>query len=263
MSTKHPELFRDFKVGFIASARQKKVPLPRSPTLDEVLQLALLDLDLDDFQADIHELKLHGLEAKVREEHRDTKVNTSIHAEVHLHNYLVQEGMTDTSNYWNDSMFIASSKPTCRLCHYYFNSPSNDFRVQPPHMNLYYKWRLPEVDEKDEEALERYVEIMDEIIDQLQEDTLKLLKQKIPRGKRNDSRTDSHIGSGIGMGSYARSLGTQSVMSKVRGMMKADSEMHAASDENGDDWDDTAFNVKSQDGNGAPLLDDSSKWPLI
>jgi hypothetical protein len=266
-SVKRPGLFKNFKVGFIASARLKKIALPRSSNLDEVLQTALPEhLDSGDFDDDLEELRDFGLEAKVRAEHRDTKVNTRVHCETHLHNYLVKEGKIDPADYWGDSMFIACSKPTCRLCHYYFKSPSNDFRVQPPHMNLYYKWRLSEVDRKDEEALERYYDIMDEIIDQLQEDTLELLKQKVPLGKRNDSRTDSsRVVSRADPRSDTQSNRSMSAMSKMRlaatAMIKEEPDTPIL-DDNGEGYDDAGYNLAGQESDGVPLVRGSQKWPL-
>jgi hypothetical protein len=265
-SVKRPDLFKDFKVGFIASARQKRIHLPRSSNLSEVLKTALPEhLESGDFESDIAMLKLFGLEARVRAEHRDTKVNTRVHCEVHLHNYLVKEGKTDPSDYWGNSMFIASSKPTCRLCHYYFKSPSNDFRVQPPHMNLYYKWRLPDVDEKNEEALDRYYDVMDEIIDQLQEDTLELLKQKVPLGKRNDSRTDSsRVVSRADPRSDTQSNRSMSAMSKMRlaatAMIKEEPDTPNL-DDNGEEYVDMGY-LTGQEDDGAPLPHVSQRWPL-
>lgn len=131
-----------------------------------------------------------------------------VHAEVHLHNHLVQEGKTNPTDFWNGSMFIATSKPTCRLCQYYFSSPINDFQVQTSHMNLYPKWRFPDIyDDQGPEARELHEELLQDIIEQMQHDMLQMLRQKKPRGKTNDSRTDSHsrvstrisyLGTGLG-----------------------------------------------------------------
>ncbi|KAM0321437.1 hypothetical protein ACHAQA_010113 [Verticillium albo-atrum] len=59
-------------------------------------------------------------------------------------------------------------------------------------MNAYPKWRLPALDEgQDIDAAELREELLDEIIEKMQHDTLRIVEQKLPQGKRNDSRTDS------------------------------------------------------------------------
>lgn len=93
-------------------------------------------------------------------------------------------------------MFIATSKPPCRLCYYYFEEAVHDFQVQPPHMNLYSKWRLPDVEAGDDAATDYHAELIEDIFERMQEDTLKILQNKFPQWKRNDSRTESRNWSG-------------------------------------------------------------------
>jgi hypothetical protein len=58
-------------------------------------------------------------------------------------------------------------------------------------MNLYPKWRLPDVVDLDDASIEHRGEMMEDIMENMKEDTLKLLQKKFPQWKRNDSRTDS------------------------------------------------------------------------
>lgn len=166
--------------------------------LSKILSIAFPDLDPAEYESDITELKKHGLEETMREKLRGGVMKAMVHGEINLHDHLVQHGKTRASDFWNGSMFIASSKPTCRLCHYYFDSPGNDFRVQSTHMNLYPKWRLPDVYEDQGERAQRdREEMMEDIIEQMHDDTLRTLKEKLPDFRRNDSRTDSHAGSSV------------------------------------------------------------------
>lgn len=219
-----PDLFRNVQVNYIPSAPAKRTTLLGSTgdavILSDLLQTAFPDRDLEALRADITELERYGLGQRVLEQFHHRKVKARIHAEVHLHNHLVQHGKTRPADYWNNIMFIASSKPVCRLCHYYFESSDNEFQVQQPHMNLYPKWRLPDLDDNaDQAAMDRYEDVLEDIIEQMQRDTLNMFKEKVPKGKRNDSRTDSHVGSTAasryfrGASSDGRSNGTTSGLS--------------------------------------------------
>ncbi|VUC37219.1 unnamed protein product [Clonostachys rosea] len=179
---KWPEVFRSFKVNYIPSAKQKKAPSPMSAKLIGVLRYAFPEGDLDEFQDDIAELQTYGLESEIRKQFSDSRAKTYIHAEVHMHDYLTTVRKVKASDFWDGNMFIATSKPVCRLCHFYFQNDDNEFSVQAPHMNLYPMWRLP--DGASEEVLE-------DLIDKMQANTLNLIIEKLPQYKRYDSRTDS------------------------------------------------------------------------
>ncbi|CAG9988011.1 unnamed protein product [Clonostachys byssicola] len=181
-TTKWPELFKSFKVAYIPSAKQKKVVSPMSGKLTDVLHCAFPEYDLDVFQADVSELQKYGLELEICKQTLKRNTKTFIHAEVHMHDYLTRVRNVKASDFWDGTMFIATSKPVCQLCHFYFQNDDNEFSVQPPHMNLYPKWRVP--DDTSEEVLE-------DLIDKMQMNTLKLITDKQPSYKRHDSRTDS------------------------------------------------------------------------
>jgi hypothetical protein len=161
--------------------------------LSEIIPIAFPEHDASDFASDIAELQIFELDDIIQKQVHNRRIKSMVHAEVHLHNHLIQKGKTSSADFWNCSMFIATSKPTCRLCQYYFDSPTNNFQVQTSHLNIYPKFRLPDIyDDQDAEAKEHYEEVLQDIIDQMQHDTLQMLKQKVPKGKTNDSRTDSH-----------------------------------------------------------------------
>uniref|UniRef100_A0A8H7K4L2 Uncharacterized protein n=1 Tax=Bionectria ochroleuca TaxID=29856 RepID=A0A8H7K4L2_BIOOC len=182
-TTKWPELFKSFKVEYIPSAKQKKAVSPMSGKLTDVLHYAFPEYDLEEFQPDIAELQKYGLELEIDKQKFERNSKTSIHAEVHMHDYLSRVRKVKASDFWDGTMFIATSKPVCQLCHFYFQNDDNEFSVQPPHMNLYPMWRVP--DDASEEVLE-------DLIDRMQVNTIKLITEKHPYYKRYDSRTDSH-----------------------------------------------------------------------
>lgn len=158
---------------------------------DDVLKAAFPNVNLGIFATNIEELKKSGLDEEIVQQLQKPK-KTQVHCEVHLYDHLISQGKTRPSDFWDGSMFIATSKPTCKLCHYFFNDSENDFQVQSPHMNLYPKWRLPDIyEDQGDEVREHQEDLMDDILDNLRNETLQIVREKFPRFKRNDSRTDS------------------------------------------------------------------------
>lgn len=189
-----PKLFKDFTVNYISSSRLRKFSHPRAlhaPPM-EIIKAAFPGYDTSHYDSDIEELREHGLYAQIQKQEQEFPWKTQVHCEVNLQNHLMKTGKTRSCDLWEGVMFIATSKPPCRLCYYYFQHGDNDFQVQPSHMNLYPKWRLPDVaDLKDDASIEHRGELIDDILEHMQEDTLKILQKKFPQWKRNDSRTDS------------------------------------------------------------------------
>ncbi|RFU73328.1 hypothetical protein TARUN_8920 [Trichoderma arundinaceum] len=192
-SIKWPELFKNARISYISSARPKHIPVPKSSSINDIVSVALPEYDVPNLDADIAELEAFNLGEEIRQQLQKRRMTTLIHGEVQLHNYLVQRRKINSSDFWSGSMFIATSKPSCRLCHYYFDSPTNDFKIQASHMNIYPKWRLPDIYEnQNEEAKERFEKVVEHIIEKMQHDLLQAFQNKVWDGKRHDSRTDSH-----------------------------------------------------------------------
>lgn len=163
-----------------------------APSMMKVIQISFPDMDLEEYMEQIEALEDHGLRDYLQDELRHKSLRQFVHCEVHLHDFLILEKKTDPSQYWNNSIFIATSKPPCRLCHYYFSDMDNDFEVQSSHMNVYPRWRLPSIgEEQGNDARERQKEVIEDLIEQMQQDTLLIVRQNVPQGKRNDSRTES------------------------------------------------------------------------
>lgn len=196
---KWPKLFKDFTVNFIGSSRPRRFKDPRElpPSPMEIIKAAFPGYDTSYYDSDIEELRKYGLYAHIQQQGQEFPSKSQIHCEVNLHNHLVKNGKTRSCDFWEGVRFIATSKPPCRLCNYYFQDDDHDFQVQPSHMNLYPKWQLPDVvDLRHEVSFEHHGVLMEDILEHLQEDTLKILRTKFPQWKRNDSRTDSRNWSG-------------------------------------------------------------------
>ncbi|KAF4957336.1 hypothetical protein FSARC_11335 [Fusarium sarcochroum] len=193
-SEKWNSLFKNFSVEYIRSSRLQKFchPRPSYSSPNDIVEAAFPEHDLSHYETDIQELREHGLDKEIQKQEQEMPSKAQVHCEVKMHHHLVKNDKTRPCDFWNGVMFIATSKPTCRLCHYYFQDDENDFQVQPPHMNLYPRWRLPDVEGPEDKAgIRRHQELMDDILEHMQNDTLKILQRKFPQWKRNDSRTDS------------------------------------------------------------------------
>ncbi|GKT86905.1 hypothetical protein Ct61P_04755 [Colletotrichum tofieldiae] len=220
-----PELFTGFTVAYIPSARPARLSLPMpTPSPADVVSAAFPDMDYEVYETHIEQLRKYNLDHHIQDKLQQGPVDQLVHCEVHLQNFLVRGKMVEPYDYWNNSMFIATSKPPCRLCHHYFNDPDNDFLVQSSHMNVYPKWRLPDVYEGQEKGtFKRREELLDDIIEQMKRDTLLIVKEQHHQWKRNDSRTESWAGmasrggNGYGDRSDTRNSGRYSSTSGISG----------------------------------------------
>jgi hypothetical protein len=115
----------------------------------------------------------------------------SLHAEIVVYEYLLESGQTAVECYWNRWDYIGSSKPTCRLCHYYFEAlHGNKPGVRTSHNNLYRNWRLPEHHDGESLGVTRD-ELLSKLAQWLRADVVETLKEKKIRRKARDSNTYS------------------------------------------------------------------------
>ncbi|KAF5620327.1 uncharacterized protein FTJAE_11684 [Fusarium tjaetaba] len=170
-STKWPSLFKNFTVNYIPSSRLQRFTringLHASQT--DIIQGAFPGQDLSYYEDDIAELRRYGLDLFIQEQELKFPSKTLVHCEANLHSHLITAGKTRPCDFWDDVMFIATSKPPCRLCYYYFQDGDNDFQVQSSHMNLYPRWRLPDiVDSNDEASILHREELIEDIFEHMQ-----------------------------------------------------------------------------------------------
>ncbi|TQV90614.1 hypothetical protein IF1G_10766 [Cordyceps javanica] len=192
-----PELFRGFAVQYVPSAAPARSLVPRGAPLGQLLRLAFPPDEPPPLLGDVDELELEraGLlqdtvSALQRRGRRGRGSRTAVHCEAQLHGYLHNQGLTSPSQFLDGSCFIATSKPPCKLCHVYFDALSGTgFRVRAPHLNMYPRWRLPDLDDADGRA-----EVLEDMIEQMQDDTTSLLRSRRAQWRRNDSRTDTRAG---------------------------------------------------------------------
>jgi hypothetical protein len=189
-----PELFEIFEVRFIASSSPIRCPLRKVATISMEKIIGRMTSDpekMKSYKARAQELEKLGLDEKIRKQAGLKTFRPIVHAEVLLLDSLERDGGTHPSRFFNGYRYIGCSKPTCRLCHYYFSSRASDINVRSTHRNLYLNWRMPDVyQDYGPNATKERDELMDKILALIRADTFRTLTEKVPEKKHRDSNTE-------------------------------------------------------------------------
>ena len=187
------EMLKKCRISHIPSAKERRIPISPLVTAKDLARVGFPEFDAFEIEAEMNRLNIYDFDENIRKEIRTRNKKTMVHAEIQLHHHLIVKGKIFSSHFWESSLYIATSKPPCRFCQFYFNASDNDFQVQPSSMNLYLKWRLPDLlEDCDVKVLEHHEDVMATINEQLQEDILDIIQKRYPIGKDNDSLTNSH-----------------------------------------------------------------------
>ncbi|CRK30693.1 hypothetical protein BN1708_015832 [Verticillium longisporum] len=193
-STRWPELFQDFIVTAVPSSVPHAKPLAKSNlTAAQVIGQMMRHEDAPPYLDQVAELQKFGLDNLIQQQVATSTFKPIVHAEVLVHNYLLKREINIASQYWHGWKTIGGSKPTCRLCNYYFIShPDRLDQVRDSHRNLYPNWRLPDVFESEgTRGNKARLDLLDDIIARVRDDTKRTLREKVPLGKKHDSNTFS------------------------------------------------------------------------
>lgn len=203
---KWPKFLQTVEVDFVQSGKRKRRQLVKFTEVDEILRLALPGADLNGLcppKNSDQESQLRGI---IEREWNKANFRLYMHAEMQLYMYLVQQGKTEPEHFWQDNPLIATSKPPCRLCRQYVEGAGHDFQIQSTHGNFYAAWRLPGLDDKEE--------MLGEMLEWMEGETLRLLREGNATRRRWDSRTDTHVPSSLAQRSES---GTTSSLSHTSG----------------------------------------------
>ena len=184
-----PELFDDFEVRFIPSPNRAANPLPETPkTSAQLIQVSTSDQDrLRDLKGDLAELQQkHGIDDIIATAW--TKgIKPTVHAEVQIHSWLrSSEGGTRPERFFWKYNFIGSSKPTCKLCWYYFSGETG-VSVRPSHRNLYTHWKVPDVYAWDDVGKVRRKHLIHRIKKLVVADIERTISEKLADHRKQDS----------------------------------------------------------------------------
>lgn len=224
-----PNLFRDYEILMLPSS-EKMVKLITKSDLTAAMivrNMAAAEKhsipDLEEYAEDLQKL---GLDKAIELQVSKAAFKPTVHAEIIVHDYLLKNGHTRSSSFWNDWQYIGSSKPTCRLCSYCFESQHHDgIQVRPSHFNLYPNWRLPDYPgEDDPGARKAYDEIFLRITQKIRDDAKRSLEQRTTRGKAHDSNTYSKTPSNLRRGSTSSASDAASVQCSTEGYIGSENE---------------------------------------
>ncbi|KAK2685279.1 hypothetical protein QWA68_016179 [Fusarium oxysporum] len=195
-ATAWPLLFQDFIITSLPSSTRISKPIVQSDlTAIAIVQHmeAFEKVKMPELMQDAEDLRRMGLDKAIQIQLLKRTFRPIVHAEVLIHRYLTKNGITRANRFWRQWQYIGASKPTCRLCHYYFSSHSqSQIQVRPSHLNLYPNWRLPEIsDEDDAEAREAHRKLLKNIAEKVRNDAKRTLQQRTTKRKQHDSNTYS------------------------------------------------------------------------
>lgn len=190
------QLFHDFEVVCIASSQPDPNPIVgrrKRVTAAEILVRMTPPQDepkLATFQAGAEELQRFDLDGNIRRQNESKEFHPIVHAEI-----LVYDSLRDLHDlrYFHGYNYIGTSKPTCRLCDYYFQSVSrmsgDRVQVRQSHGNLYLNWRVPDIYINQIGAVARQEKILNDMNLRVRQDTYRTLKDKMGMRKSHDSNT--------------------------------------------------------------------------
>ncbi|KAK8029216.1 hypothetical protein PG991_006272 [Apiospora marii] len=191
-----PKLFQDFQVLAIPCDRKASNPfLNRQLTAETVVRNMLWDDENPrPYLRQVRVLNAIGLSAEMKDIVNRTTFRPFVHAEVQIHAALIRQDIFRSSNFWNGYKYIGCSKPTCRLCSYYFFERGDGIQVRPSHHNIYLHWRLPDVySSQGQVALRTHRQLLEQITQRVRKDAKLILDERLPSRRKHDSSDRSSI----------------------------------------------------------------------
>lgn len=185
-----PDMLKAFKITSIPSSRQAPKPIAKSRSVTAVSIVENMIADDDEEKSDFLEKALEmqrfGVNDIILAQISKRSFRPRVHAEILVHNYLLEQGLQHPREYWNSWKYIGSSKPTCKLCHYYFDMHPDKVSVRKPHFNLYPNWRLPGLlESKDFGAPDpKTVRLLQQITERIRDDAKTTLEERRPVGRK-------------------------------------------------------------------------------
>ncbi|KAL6912551.1 hypothetical protein FSST1_010311 [Fusarium sambucinum] len=195
ISERWPNLFLDFEITMIPSGPRIANPILKSDLTSSIIMQHIVaedkiqDTQLLQAAEDLEQMGIDDI--IIRDFQLSRRFRPFLHAEILVHEYLLKNGLTAVECYWNRWSYIGSSKPTCRLCHYYFDTLESEKPcVRSSHNNMYRNWRLPEYHDEESLGIARDV-LLSKLAQRLRADVVETLKEKKVRRKARDSNTYS------------------------------------------------------------------------
>ncbi|KAM0814119.1 hypothetical protein AB5N19_14122 [Seiridium cardinale] len=186
-----PELFSDVKVVVIRSSTRIARPLCGDLTgFDVIKNMGPEGEESEQYLRQVEDLQKFRLDQHIRDLVAKPSFRPIVHAEMLIHSRLQHLPVSQDDLYWNGWKYIGSSKPTCRLCSYYFEA--HDVTVRATHKNIYHNWRLPDLPQlASDEAVTEQRQLLAKVTQHVRDDFVQMLFEKRFIGKKHDTLTYS------------------------------------------------------------------------
>lgn len=192
---KWPSLFNHFDVSFYESSERMSRPSRnKSQTADSIVgRMTRKPKIMETFRSYVRDLQMFDLDALIQEEYRREAFRPIVHSEVLLLDQLEKKGLLENRFFFNDWMYIGSSKPTCKLCDHYFECHPSKIGRRPTHGNLYLSWRFPDVlTTQGADGVQKRQDMCDRVLLKVRKEAFDIVKKKTPSSyKGEDSFTNS------------------------------------------------------------------------
>lgn len=190
-----PELFRKPTVSFILSSTPTRTPVRnKSLTAESIVgRMTRKEKQIQVFRAFVQTLQAFDLDDRIRSEYRKSSFAPIVHSEILMLNWLETNGGIEPSRFFKDWVYIGSSKPTCRLCDYYFQEHTSTVEHRSSHGNLYPSWRFPDVlPSQGLSVLDTRETMFNRVLQRVRKDAFDIVRKKVPPScKEYDSNTFS------------------------------------------------------------------------
>ncbi|KEY73094.1 hypothetical protein S7711_09592 [Stachybotrys chartarum IBT 7711] len=190
-----PQLFENPLVYFITSS--KPIPKPgrnKSFSADSIIgRMTNENEKIEAFREFVEDLQLYNLDDRIKTQYSNPGFHPVVHSEVLLLDFLKIKGPIHPARFFQGWMYIGSSKPSCKLCHYYFEEHTPKVGHRPTHGNLYISWRVPDVltSQGNTAGIERRA-MIDKILARVRNDAFNLILKRVkPTHRIHDSVTSS------------------------------------------------------------------------
>ncbi|KUI55253.1 hypothetical protein VP1G_02669 [Cytospora mali] len=199
-------LFHDFEIVCLPSSTAIPSPLPRNNLRAEDIigRMTSDEAKGRSYKRSVQDLQIFGLDEDIQKQVKNKNFCTIVHAEALVHQSIISDDDLKSlhpTKFFDSYRYIGCSKPTCRLCHYYFLACGDGVQVRQTHRNLYPNWRVPDIyPDQGEKAVKRRVEILSKMNDPIRKDTFRTLDDKVGERRPHDSNTDPTYKHGTSVG---------------------------------------------------------------
>lgn len=191
-----PELFEEYEVMPLASSRAESNPLgSKSELAKNIIGRMTSDGGIfEDYQEISANLQKFQLDSRISSECGKLKtfLRPFVHCEVLVLHWVYAEARKHGIWFFKNMNYVGASKPTCRLCRYYFECHPSRIKVRESTGTLYTDWRVPDVYKAEGmKAINGRRDMMNSLTKKIREDAFAMMDRKSSPAKRHDSNTYS------------------------------------------------------------------------